>query len=70
MTKDGETVHNITYEYDDLNRLYRVRQDGNLWATYEYDANGNRIYEGEITRYQAAETYGISDQTIFVSNFC
>ena len=24
---------------------------------------GRRIYEGEITRYQAAEVYGISDQT-------
>ena len=24
---------------------------------------GRRIYEGEMTRYQAAEVYGISDQT-------
>ena len=24
---------------------------------------GRRIYEGEMTRYQAAEVYGINDQT-------
>lgn len=26
-------------------------------------AIGRRVYEGELTRYQAAEEYGISDQT-------
>ena len=42
LTKDGETVHNIVYQYDALNRLTGVKQAGQSIAAYEYDANGNR----------------------------
>ena len=43
MTKDGETVHNIVYTYDELHRLLTVYQGSNDRATHAYDANGNRI---------------------------
>ena len=55
LTKDGATVHNITYEYDELHRLYKVRENGNHRATYTYDANGNRVSlkygSGTLTTY-------------------
>jgi RHS repeat-associated protein len=35
-------THTTDYGYDDAGRLWTVRQDGVLTATYEYDANGNR----------------------------
>jgi RHS repeat-associated protein len=38
----GET-HTTEYGYDDAGRLWTVQQDGVLTATYEYDANGNRL---------------------------
>ena len=36
LTKDGETVHNIVYQYDALNRLTTVVQDDEPVATYTY----------------------------------
>ena len=35
---------NTTYEYDRLNRLEYVYENGNQVARYHYDANGNRSY--------------------------
>ena len=43
LTKDGETVHTIVYQYDALNRLTKVLQNGASAATYTYDSNGNRV---------------------------
>ena len=55
MTKDGETVHNLTYEYDTLHRLRKVQQNGRGRVVYTYDKNGNRATmryaNGSITTY-------------------
>jgi RHS repeat-associated protein len=36
-------THTFDYGYDDEGRIWTVRQDGVLTATYEYDQNGNRM---------------------------
>jgi len=35
--------HVFDYTYDQAGRLREVRRDGVLAATYDYDANGNRL---------------------------
>lgn len=42
LEKSGETVHNVTYSYDNLNRLSTVSENGAQTVTkaYEYDAFG------------------------------
>ena len=42
LTKNGEVVQNVTYTYDNLNRLATVSENGILQASYSYDVNGNR----------------------------
>ena len=42
LTKNGEVVQNVTYTYDNLNRLATVSENGILQAIYTYDVNGNR----------------------------
>ncbi len=67
---------NVAYTYDSSDRLYQVRRDGTLTATYGYDDNGNRTsviragdalpttadYDAQdrMTRY-GANTYSYSD---------
>ena len=41
--------HTYNYSYDTAGRLLQVSQDGNLTATYTYDANGNRISGSGLT---------------------
>jgi RHS repeat-associated protein len=47
ITQATETVQGSTavlgYAYDSLGRVKEVRRDGLVSATYEYDANGNRL---------------------------
>lgn len=42
LEKGYDTVLEVTYTYDSLNRLSTVSEDGVLQATYAYDTNGNR----------------------------
>ena len=55
LAKSGQTVHNITYTYDNLNRLSTVKENGTVEATYTYDTNGNRasltLGNGVVTTY-------------------
>lgn len=36
------TMTTLSFTYDSAGRLFEVRRNGNLSATYEYDLNGNR----------------------------
>ncbi len=42
-TNYSSTYQNITYSYDDLNRLTAAEYDSGLYYHYSYDAVGNRI---------------------------
>ena len=50
LKNNGVIQLNTTYEYDNMDRLEKVYEDGQLRATYHYDVNGNRsalIYANE-----------------------
>ena len=51
-------IHHYTKLLPKVNRRLTVK-----YTQEERLDIGRRIYEGEMTRYQAAEVYGISDQT-------
>ena len=42
LEMDGSFSQNVSYTYDNLNRLSTVSEDDQLQAAYTYDANGNR----------------------------
>jgi len=42
LTQNGLTRQNQAYDYDNMNRLWKVHDFGALQATYAYDINGNR----------------------------
>lgn len=54
LVKRGKVVQDVTYAYDNLNRLAVVSENGRQ-ATYTYDANGNRLTLTYANG--AAETY-------------
>ncbi len=68
LEKSGETVHNITYSYDNLNRLSTVSANGAIEATYTYDTNGNRatltLGNGVVTTY----SYNLANWVTNLSN--
>ena len=41
----GDVVTRYTYGYDSLGRLISVKKDGVTTEQYQYDPNGNRVYE-------------------------
>lgn len=63
ITNKVETLHGIShtydYEYDLRGHLARTFKDGSLLATYEYDANGNRL-----SRNQEAGVYDAQDRVV------
>ena len=68
LEKSGETVHNVTYSYDNLNRLSIVSENGAIEATYTYDTNGNRatltLGNGVVTTY----SYNLANWVTNLSN--
>jgi len=68
LEKGDETVHNISYSYDNLNRLSTVSENGAIEATYTYDANGNRatltLGNGVTTTY----SYNLANWVTNLSN--
>ena len=40
LTKDNAVQYTLTYDYDNMNRLEKVYEDGVLKAEYEYNADG------------------------------
>ncbi|MBE6899475.1 MAG: RHS repeat-associated core domain-containing protein [Ruminococcaceae bacterium] len=68
LEKGGETVHNINYSYDNLNRLSTVSENGAIEATYTYDINGNRasltLGNGVVTTY----SYNLANWVTNLSN--
>ena len=68
LEKGGETVHNISYSYDNLNRLLTVSENGAIEATYTYDTNGNRasltLGNGVTTTY----SYNLANWVTNLSN--
>ena len=53
ITRKIETIQSVTdtysYTYDGSGRLFQVRQNGVLLASYSYDANGDRLSDGSDT---------------------
>lgn len=68
VKQNGVEKENITYEYDNMNRLWHVSENGQLVATYTYDANGNRdtltYGNGVNTKYD----YNNANQLIHLTN--
>jgi RHS repeat-associated protein len=62
-----ETIQGVThtyiYSYDPAGRLWQVMQDGNLTATYLYDANGNRTSKATPSETDTA-TYDAQDRML------
>ncbi len=60
LLKNGQTEISQTYEYDKLNRMTAVRENGNVIASYSFDSKGNRtqtVSGGVTTNY----TYNIAN---------
>jgi len=55
LTQGSTTLQNVSYTYDNLNRLSTVAKSGTTQASYTYDTNGNRatqtLANGDITTY-------------------
>ena len=64
VTRNGTVDMSQSYEYDKLNRLVSVSENGVVIATYSYDAKGNRTQTvapgGETTNYN----YNIANKLI------
>src|SRR6185503_12223529 len=67
LSRKAETVGGTTqiydYQYDVAGRLAEVQQDGVLVATYDYDANGNRLSRTNSTETLNA-TYDAQDRLL------
>ena len=68
IKNNGTTVKNAAYTYDKFNRLSQVSEDGQVQATYTYDANGNRAAltypNGNTISYQ----YNLGNQLKVLTN--
>ncbi len=66
ITEKTEAVQGIThtfsYEYDPVGRLLSVAKDGTLVEEYQYDDNGNRIYEMNTLREIPGRSLVFSDE--------
>ena len=55
LTAGSTAVQDVTYTYDDLNRLWQVKRGGTTEAAYTYDVNGSRASltyaNGVVTTY-------------------
>jgi RHS repeat-associated protein len=60
---EGDEPSTITYDYDDAGRLIEVVRDGDVEATYAWDANGNRTAVTD-TRGTASATYDDQDRVL------
>ena len=61
QTPSGTTVED--YDYDAAGRLWQVTRDGQLAATYLYDANGNRLSRATPTGADVG-VYDLGDQLV------
>jgi YD repeat-containing protein len=53
LTETGQgTAATLDFIYDSAGRLFEVRRNGALVATYEYDGNGNRLEESDDLRHR------------------
>jgi RHS repeat-associated protein len=67
VVSKAEAVNGLTtefdYVYDEAGRLQHVDRNGQPWATYTYDSNGNRLsYTGSLGMHEA--TYDSQDRLL------
>ncbi len=68
LTIGGTVRNNTTYAYDKLNRLSQVREGGVLEASYQYDANGNRISVGYANGNTESYSYNSANKIKDITN--
>jgi RHS repeat-associated protein len=58
------TAHDYAYTYDDAGRLHAVTRDGDPWASYAFDANGNRTSADDPSDGARTATYDSADRLL------
>jgi len=71
VVQKTETVAGVTsdyiYTYDTLGRLLTVTKDNQMVETYQYNANGNRIYEMNTLKGIPGRNFSYSDEDHLLS---
>jgi RHS repeat-associated protein len=66
ITKINDPNHNLTFSYDELDRL--VKSTGSYGRTYRYDANGNRSYDKRGSVETTYDTDPLSNRLLATSS--
>ena len=67
LTENGEATLNITYTYDNRNRLASVTANGET-TSYSYDANGNLLSQSTEGKASASYSYNNANQLTALTN--
>ena len=60
----ADQSHRFEYAYDAAGRLAEVRRDGTVQATYDYDANGNRVAETHAGQQPVTAQFDAQDRLV------
>ncbi len=64
----GDVVTQYIYRYDSLGRLIKVTKDGTVVEKYQYDSNGNRVYEVNSLREISGKSSTYSEEDHLLSS--